>query len=414
MPAKDALSTPMTISKQDARRFMLAHHHLWPPRRLKGKSGILDLVRHLGCIQFDSINVVGRNADLMLQARVANYRPVLLEELLYRDRSLIDGWDKMASIFPIQDWPYFNWRREIMIHHHRARSQQAVDAAPEVLQAIAANGATSSLDFDEQPRVDWYWSETKLARAAMEALYEQGRIGITHRVNTRRYFDLIERLLPPEILKQPGPHSTLQGYQDWHLERRIGSMGLASMRAGEHWLGIVGMKSAERRESLERLLKASLVRAVQVDGLQEVLYIRSSDMQTLARVQNERAPSSQAALIAPLDNLIWNRRLIKDVFGYEYIWEVYKPKHQRQYGYYVLPLIYGEDFIGRIDPAYDRKKHTLMIKGVWWEADIQMDEHMISALRRCLHAFKEYLGAKRMVFEENAAADGRLQAIIES
>ena len=111
-------SPTMTLGKAQARRFLLAHHALWPPRQLEGKAGVMDYVRHVGCIQFDPINVVGCNPDLVLQSRVAGYRPVLLDELLYQDRQLVDGYDKVASIYLTADWPCFARRRAVMRRHH--------------------------------------------------------------------------------------------------------------------------------------------------------------------------------------------------------------------------------------------------------------------------------------------------------
>ena len=112
----------LTLSNQQARRFLLAHHRLWPPYELEGKAGALAYVRRVGCIQFDPLNIVGRNPDLVLQSRVSNYRPALLEELLYQDRRLLDGWDKNMSIYAVEDWPCFRRRREgVGCNPHRNR-----------------------------------------------------------------------------------------------------------------------------------------------------------------------------------------------------------------------------------------------------------------------------------------------------
>ena len=104
----------LTIDKTTARRFVFAHHHLWPPRQLKGKDGVRQYIQHVGAIQFDPINIVGRNPDLVLQSRVADFTLGILDELLYEDRLLLDGWDKMASIYSVGDWPYFARQRARM------------------------------------------------------------------------------------------------------------------------------------------------------------------------------------------------------------------------------------------------------------------------------------------------------------
>ena len=144
----------MTLSKTHARRFLLAHQRLWPPRRLMGKAGIMDFIRHVGCIQFDPINVVGRNPDLVLQSRVANYRPALLEELLYTDRQLLDGWDKMAAIYLTTDWPYFARHRAYMRERRDARFNLPMEITSAVIEAIRERGPLSSIDLKHVDKVE--------------------------------------------------------------------------------------------------------------------------------------------------------------------------------------------------------------------------------------------------------------------
>ena len=142
---------------------MLAHQNLWPPRTLRGKAGVLEHMRRVRCIQFDPLNIVGRNPELVLQARVADFRPSMLQELLYRDREFLDGWDKMMSIYPLQDWPYFRRRRE-GAKTRRGRSRDEVDAVvPRVRDELDARGPLSSIDLDFGQTVDWSWAPTRLA-----------------------------------------------------------------------------------------------------------------------------------------------------------------------------------------------------------------------------------------------------------
>ena len=398
MPSQQLPQPTLTISNQDARRFILAHHFLWPPKQLQGKEGIMELFERLGCIQFDTINVVGRNPDLVLQSRVANYRQNLLDELLYQDRKLIDGWDKLASIYPTTFWPYFERHRKRMVEYHSRRSSEAEKSAPEILEQVLENGPMSSLDFDDDRRTDWFWSETKVARAALENLYAKGLLGIHHRVNTRRYFDSIERLVPKTILKKEDPNKTVEAYEEWHVLRRIGSVGIASSNTGEHWYGIRGAeKVAERKSVLARLIEKGEVIYTAIEGIEDQAFlIRKSDLDFLHEVSNSRKPRSKAAFIAPLDNLIWNRKLLNDIFGFKYIWEVYKPPKDREYGYYVLPVLYGDQFIGRIDSKLDSKTNILTVNGFWWEKGIEPNSAMETALNRCLKDFGKYLAAEKI------------------
>jgi uncharacterized protein YcaQ len=387
-------SPSITLSQAEARRFLLAHQRLWPPRRLQGKAGILEYIHHVGCIQFDPINVVGQNPDLVLQARVADYDPAQLQALLYADRALLDGWDKAASIYPVADWPYFGRRRAAMRRHHGNPSRPAMQIAPEVLQAIRECGPLSSIDLKHDEQVAWAWGPTRVARAALESLYAMGELGVHHRVGTRRAFDLIERLLPAALLAMPDPNATQEAYEDWHMLRRIGGLGLADARSSEYWLGIRGVKARERRAALARLVAGGDLVAAGLDGEpNRTLFLRTADLPTLEAVQTHPASAPEAAILGALDNLLWDRRLVEQVFDFAYVWEVYKPVAQRKYGYYVLPVLYGDRFVARFDAAFDRQSRQLAITNWWWEEGIRPDASMATALAACLTAFARYLNA---------------------
>jgi uncharacterized protein YcaQ len=385
----------VSLSKLEARRFILAHHHLWPPRKLTGKQAILEFIQHLGCVQFDTINVVGRNADLVLQSRVKGYTSNLLDELLYTDRLLIDGWDKLASIYLTSDWPYFSRRRKHMSAYHYDRSEDVVDVVPEVLAAIEQHGPISSLHFKDAPKTDWFWSATSVPRAAMETLFAEGRVGISHRVNTRRSFDLIENLVPEEILAADDPNQSEEDYHDWHLHRRVGSMGLAAASSGEHWLGITNLRLAKDRAIvLDRLVQKGRILNVEVEGLNnQDLFIRTEDMDLVGEIRKAKDLPPEMAFIAPLDNLIWNRKFIGELFEFNYVWEVYKPQKQREYGYYVLPVLYGDAFAARVDMKLDRKTNVISVLNWWWEPGFKSGEETILTARECFGEFRHYLGA---------------------
>lgn len=413
----------MTLSKAQARRFLLAHHRLWPPRQLKGKAGIVDYIRHVGCIQFDPINVVGCNPDLVLQSRVAGYRPVLLDELLYQDRQLVDGYDKVASVYFTADWPYFARRRAVMRRHHAEanRSQQAFEAAPDILQAVRQRGPTSSLDLkdleddDNDDNVSWSWGHrARLGRAALDILYDTGEIGIHHRIGTRRVFDAIERLLPVDVLSVPDPHQVDEDYRNWHVLRRVGSLGLANPSASQCWQGISGVDGQVRRAMLTRLVERGDALAVALEDVpRRVFFVRIADLPMLDAVQNQNPPQPQAAFIAPLDNLIWDRVLVRLVFDFAYTWEVYTPAAKRKYAHYVLPVLYGDRFVARFEPAFDKKTRELVVANWWWEEGVRPDDAMCAALTRCLGEFARYLDAGQVQLGEKVSGKKSLEWVVD-
>jgi uncharacterized protein YcaQ len=220
---------------------------------------------------------------------------------------------------------------------------------------------------------------------------------------------LAENHIPFDLLHAPDPNTTEQDYQRWHVLRRMGSLGLAGPMSGEHWLMILGVKSKERQAILRHLVEAELAIAVAVNELpNQTFFIRTADLPTLESVQEQRAPRSQAAVIGALDNLMWSREMMRRVFDFDYVWEIYKPKDQRMYGYYVLPVIYGDRFVARFDPAFDKKSKVLTIQNWWWEGNLKQSQAMQDALARCFRAFIKYLDVQEVQIDNKLVDEKQL------
>jgi len=389
-------SSWVRISRKVAARFLLAHQALLPAHSLEGKQGIINLLKRIGCIQFDPINIVGRNPELVLQARVREYRPEMLEELLYTEHRLMDCWDKVSAICRVEDYPFFARHRQRMCERFADESKTEIRTALELLELIHREGKFDLTKPNNKEMILWDWGRpVRMERAALEILYAMGKIGIASRVGSRRSFDIIERLISKSILKSPDPNQTLEEYHDWHAYRRLGGMGLAQLSATEAWLGIQFMKTPERKAALERLLKKKLILQVEIEDLPgKTFFMRKKDLPTLE--SSQPAVKNQVSFLAPLDNLLWDRKLISMIFGFDYVWEIYKKPHQRQFGHYTLPVLYGDRFIARFDPVMDRKKGILIIKNWWWEEGIKSGRDMQKALSDALKAFMIYLDANNL------------------
>ena len=164
---------------------------------------------------------------------------------------------------------------------------------------------------------------------------------------------------------------------------------------------------------MARLSAQGVLIPVAVEGIaQAPLFIRASDAHLLDMAASANGAPPAAAFIGPLDNLIWDRDLIRWLFDFDYTWEVYKPAAQRKYGHYVLPVLYGDRFIARVEPIFDRKARVLTIVNWWWEAGVEPDEAMIAALAECLAAFGRYLGAGEIRLGAAMVGDGVLERIV--
>jgi hypothetical protein len=291
-------------------------------------------------------------------------------------------------------------------------SEVVMSLAPDVLEQIEQEGPQSSLDYDFDHKTDWAWGPTRVIRASLEGLFKMGKLGVHHRVNNRRYFDLIENLIPEEILDAPDPNHDRDQYQHWHVLRRIGALGLAHPNAGEHWGGIMGVKSARRREIIHNLLDSGKLLAVEIEELPgEQFFLRSEDESALQNALTADV-TPQAALIAPLDNLLWDRKSLNRLFKFSYMWEVYKPVKERQYGYYVLPVLYGDRFIARLDPAFDRDSGRLTIIDWWWEPEVETTRELKAAVSDCLADFARYLDVKKLSLSSTVSKKGDLEWLV--
>ncbi len=378
----------MKITNRQARRFLLYKQGLLGANKYIGKDGALAFVRQAGCIQFDPVDVCGKNPELVLHARVKNFRKSMLYDLLYTDRLLVDHFDKQLSIFPIADWPYFHGNRS---GGWGERGNDEINAVKdEIKQIIAERGAVSSQDIGFDEKIDWYWAPTKLSRAALERMYFQGELVVHHKKGTNKYYDLIERHFPAELLNTENPLENRFDYLKWNIYRRIGSVGLLRNKPSDAFLGIRDMKAPERSEVFEALLFEGKIAEIEIEGSAEKFYLQSGDLPLLHEIIADIPLTDRCEFIAPLDNLMWDRKLTKALFGFDYTWEIYTPEAKRKYGYYTLPILFGDKFAGRVELICRRKESVLEVKNIWLEDKVKMTKRLSAAIDKALRRFMKF------------------------
>ena len=377
----------LNLTLNQAKRFILYKQGLLVDHRFSGKRGILDFVRQAGGIQFDPIDVCGRNAELVLQSRVADFTKQMLYELLYEDRKLLDNWDKNLSIIPVENWPNFKRDRDWHLEHERS-FDEIQQACEKIKTIIKERGAVCSADLEMSEKVDWYWTTTKLSRAALEHMYFRGELAIHHKNKGIKYYDLIERCVPKKILDAADPYPDDFDHKKWRVLERIGSIGLLWNRPSDAWLGIGDLKADTRNKIFDSLLKEGLIIPVHVEGIKHTLYCLAKDA-IIAKVIDGEG-DTRCEFIAALDNMMWDRNLIKAIWNFDYKWEIYTPAAQRKYGYYVLPILYGENLIGRIEPVYDKKSKQLQVKNICYEPELKITKKIEAAVAATIKRFEQF------------------------
>ena len=394
---------PVQISADHARRFLVTRHLLAPPRALPAKpESVLTAVERLGLLQFDPLEVPGaRNHDLVLHARIAGYERAWCEEWLYGpDRRLIELYNKSLNLVPMHELPHYRitWQRAGPDIDNGILKEQT-DVAQAILRRLKSDGPLSTAAFSEHSHaVDWWWAPTRASRAVMEALFVSGRIGIARREGNRRHYDLIERLVPAEQLKLKESEEDAMTHR---LLSRFRATGMTTPTGTQSEVMYSAGSAVERVRRTARLVEDGALLPTDVESLKGPRYIIADEEPMLeATADPGSLPPPAVSFLAPLDPLVWDRRMLRELWGFDYLWEVYVPEAKRRWGYYVLPILFGDRFVGRIEPRIDRRTKTLNILGIWLEPGFapMEDRHFIPALREAIEAYRSFVGAVKVTW----------------
>jgi len=401
----------MKVTAEAARRFLVARHALNPARSLEaGPAGVLDVFRRFGSIQFDPIAVAGRTHDLVLHARVADYDPAWCDGL-YERREIFEAYNKGLSFVLVEDYPWFRGR---LSPRWAEIIDENADVAEQVLERIRVEGAMSSLDFERTKgeTTDWFGLPTNTVRAVLEAYALTGVLGLSRRDGNRRYYDLLERLLPAEILAREVP--ILEQFRHRLLSRfrAHGLLGVAGV--GDIFGGIGPAKPDPRvpgypgRTALrEELVADGAIVPVDVEGVGGKRFVLAEEIGLL---EDPPEPSPSVAFLPPFDALVWDRPLLGSLFDFDYVWELFIPPEKRRWGWYVLPMLFRDRFVGRIEPRIDREGGRVEVLDLWWEEGFapRRADGFVDAMKDALRAYLRFAGASRLVWAPHLTAEKRL------
>lgn len=379
-------TTVVSLGTADAGR-LLARYHL--------QQGALPAVLdRLGTIQFDPLAPMGTNPDLVLQARVPDYCLGGWQVAAYRERRLVDGWDKQASLIQSQDWwaqgPMQRWFAQRWLK--RGVDVQGAEAR-EILREVESKGPATSLELGDQradPRLRGSWYGSKRSRHVLRALWDAGLLVTHHRVAGRHAYDLPERVLPAQtpLLRAATTADALARM----IFRRVQAVGLLRPAADQAvWL--LPCSRRERDCIAARLIEQGLLLNVDVAG--ERYWATPEALACLDVPWHDAVMPLR--FLAPLDPLVWDRTALARLFGFDYVWEVYKPVPLRRWGYYVLPVIWGERLVARFDGRC--QGGVLQIHAWYWQQDIDpraLPAGLAEALEQAAAGFLRYLAAGRV------------------
>jgi uncharacterized protein len=393
--------TPLEVSREGVRRFLLEAQHLAGNGgpSVGGSRGVLEELRHLECVQIDPVAAVERNQHLTLAARLPGYTPAILEQLL-SERRVFEYLANAACVIPIEDYPIFEGTRRRMRRMLQPYLAPIKPVARRVLTRLEREGPLPARAFDSKDRVRGWWDlagpRTKATSHALGILADLGQIMVVRREGVERYFDLTERVVPPELLRRA---SEIHAHDadETLLQKYLRAFRVIEL--GDFRFGWRRMPAAERRRIVGRRVADGRIVPLAVEGVARRYFVLAEDVETLERhhraARSGPADSTGARIrfLPPLDNLLWRRERIADLFGFAYTWEIYVPPAKRRYGYYTMPVLAGDRLIGRIDPLLDRERGRLVVNLLHLEPGVRPTRSLRRNLRTALEQFARFHGA---------------------
>lgn len=392
-----------TLTPTLARRLAVSRQRLAGPRPRADAAGILAVVRDLGCLQLDPINAVARSHLLVLQSRLGPYDSAHLDALLWRERRLFEYWAHCASIVPTEDYPLHrammrDYATGDRPYHRRLRAWVAENAAlrDSILHRLREEGPLLAKQFEAEVVSGWLstgWTSGRNVSRMLDYLWIKGEIMVAGRVGGQKLWDLAERCLPPGVVTEPFPERERVRHA---VERSLRALGVARpLQIAKHFLRgrYPGLPEALRDlEAAGRVVRVA-IRDEGGHSWPGPWYVHHDDLPLLERLAaGDWQP--RATLLSPFDNLLCDRQRTARLFGFDFRIEIYVPKARRQYGYYVLPILYGDQLIGRLDPTFDRRRGVLTVNAVYAEPGAPLNGDAGTAVAGALRELATFLGAR--------------------
>jgi uncharacterized protein YcaQ len=364
------------ISSKQARRIVLNAQLLDSGAKLsKGKEGIAQTIEKLGYIQIDTIAVIERAHHHTLWCRRTDYDLEMLHELQTKDRRVFEYWGHAMSYLPMSDYRYFLPK---MRNFNNPKSKWAKIGLEKcghlmkpVHERIRKEGPLSSKDFKPPPgRKRGNWWDWKPAKIALEMLFWKGDLMITERRNFQKVYDLTERVLPEDVDTSLPNNDELGNFL---VKRALSANGILQDKEIYNFLQPSASRDSDIQvansdiilNSLKDFLEAGEVVPVKIEGENNAIYY------TLSKILKQSAKSRKSRprvfILSPFDNLLIKRQRIEKLFSFNYSLECYVPAPKRKFGYFTLPILWGDNFIGRLDPKADRKKKTFIVQKLAFE-----------------------------------------------
>lgn len=375
----------MKISLAAARRLAIAAQGLGGRGRLpRGKEGAARIVERLGYVQIDTISTLQRAHHHILWSRRPDYTPQMLHELQAQDRRVFEYWTHAAALVPMRDYRFYlpRMRRYAESAGIRGFLKENARLVGEMLARIGSEGSLGSSDFEAPAgKKRGSWGDWKPAKQALEYLFWCGKLMVSERRSFQRMYDLTERVLPAGAdTRMPSADESAQ----FLVRRVLGGVGVSNFR---QWSL---RKQFNLTEALRDLEAMGEVTQVRIEGHGSVPHFALTA--ALKSASRGRLSLDQVHILSPFDNLVIWRVPLKSLFEFDYKLECYVPAPKRRYGYFCLPILWGEQFVARLDAKAQREEGTLLVHTLTFEPKFQDFDELLPHLARKLQEFATFNG----------------------
>jgi hypothetical protein len=375
----DGPAAEVTVTPDDVRRMTLRAQGFLGATSRRG--GVPAMLRRVGAVQLDTISVLARSHELVAYARLGAVSRQRIEQAYWHAAKPVafEYWAHAACVLPIEQWPYFAFRRRALRARGIRWHQSHQETCDKVLARLRAEGPLTATQLGGAKAGGpwWDWSDVKIA---VEWLLDTGDVICARRTGWRRVYDLPERVLPSEMLNAEPSDLECLAYLAGVTARALGVVTQADLVEYHRLNYLTSEKSQHTRLVAEAAQAAGLI-PVTIAGPDPAASRFSSgwaDPAALAEDRTALRGRNRVTLLSPFDSLIWDRKRTRQMFGFEHSLEAYVPKHKRVHGYFTMPLLAGGQLAGRVDPAREGK--TLIARKVSLER-ASAAEPMAQALR---------------------------------
>ncbi|HMS33730.1 MAG TPA: crosslink repair DNA glycosylase YcaQ family protein [Ignavibacteria bacterium] len=344
------------ISKKEARAIIISSQKLSGQFGLKSKDRLLKIIESIGYVQIDTISVVERSHHHILWTRLPGYKKQMLDDLLETDKSIFEYWSHAAAYLPMKYYRYSLIRKNNYSRRNKDWEKSNKKILKFVYDRISSEGPLQSKDFEDKKSKSTGWWDWKPSKNALDFLFHKGELMIKARKGFQKVYDLTERVLPDNV--DTSIPSESEFYEHLILSS-VNSNGFASIREITYSRRFDRIKFAM---TLNRMLEEKSIQRINISGLPDEYFTTGEILNISGKLK-----SKVVHILSPFDNLIIQRKRLKDIFDFDYTIECYVPEAKRIFGYFIMPVLYGDKFIARIDAKADRANDTFVIKNIFPE-----------------------------------------------